>query len=496
MCNHDKSSELIHYKKIFIFDFIKLLLLVIVAYIFCYHLSQMLARFFLIGTLVLFYRSHRNYFWFAFFIIIFTNPLGLFSESLRERSVGIPFFSFGPGISFTYTNLFIIVALIKALIINNKPYKYEFNKALISLFIYFIILILLAFTIHKTTFATVLDILKVAFGYSLIYSLPRLLDRKDQLYSFLYLIIPFVVFFFLDGLYFLLNEYEYLNVGVNRNALLSSSGRLSFRYMFFGGQFHFIYPVFIFSLAISEIDKTKNKLFFTFALLSFGIIIFAALRSWFVIFSIVLLTYFILNRKRILIISIGAIIVIPLMVVTEKSISDTVISPSINRISSIAEINEEGSESYETIDYKISHRLPAQILLIKQNPITGWGFTDKMTDVDVGIFGMIAQVGFVGLILFLYLWYTVIISLINTIRKQKKLSTNRNVLIILLSGFVGLLISHFTTNQIFGINTFPIMVSLLLFLTDFYIKDFTQIFRRKILVDIKQPQRNGYNYER
>lgn len=48
---------------------------------------------------------------------------------------------------------------------------------------------------------------------------------------------------------------------------------------------------------------------------------------------------------------------------------------------------------------------------------------------------------------------------------------HRNALKIFLLGFIGLLISHFTTNQIFGLYTFSIMLSIYLYISDHYMKE-------------------------
>ena len=176
----------------------------------------------------------------------------------------------------------------------------------------------------------------------------------------------------------------------------------------------------------------------------------------------------------------GVLLILFFVLFSESSISREIFGGSMQRILSVFEVNREGYFLPESIESKFAVRLPPQLELIRQNPITGWGFTEKRGDVDVGIFGHWVEVGLVGLALFFFLWYDYIRLTRAAIKDRRLPRQYRNLMFVILAGFVGLLISHFTTNQIFGITYYTVFIPVYFWITDTFLRGAFSLTAKKI----------------
>jgi hypothetical protein len=144
---------------------------------------------------------------------------------------------------------------------------------------------------------------------------------------------------------------------------------------------------------------------------------------------------------------------------------------TLNAFSSDENVGESLS-SEKRIDY----RLPKVLKGFAQNPITGLGFSDiylnevgegsPYGDPHVGNFNLLANIGLIGFLLFSYLW----IVLISKLKKSKRILSDSNPykdsLTVLMAGFIGLLLAHFTSYQLFGV---VIMRNKFIFLAFYFI---------------------------
>ncbi len=471
-----KDQQVFNLFGIFSLENITILFLFCLTAFAVYFLPNILSHLLIIGYLFAFITSKRNYFWLGLFFILYSTPLGLFSENSIEAFHRLPLFSLASNISFSTFDLFVIVALLKSLKRRTK-FIYSFQKPLILLLFYFMFLIFLAIIIHQAPLNTVLDQVRGAFYFSLIFSIPRLLPSKEFVYKFILLITPFTFIIFIGSAYFFISNGDYLYNLINplgeiRHVTLGIQNSFESRFLLHGGQFVLVFIVFIYSLIHLQLTRTKNIYFVILIIISYSLIIMTASRSWFIIFGIILGTYLFQTRNKIpniifLSLLSGLLIV---FVLNNKTISPG-ITGAWERTNTIFDFGSEESVSRQSIEMKTIERLPQQLIYIRENPITGWGFTNRLADPDTGNFGLLVQVGFIGFVLFLIFWF----SYIKSVQKTKKnLSPNnpyRGVLNVLLASFLGLLLSHFTTNQIFGTHFFPVLLSTFFFLSEYYIKE-------------------------
>ena len=142
---------------------------------------------------------------------------------------------------------------------------------------------------------------------------------------------------------------------------------------------------------------------------------------------------------------------------------------AFQRISTVFSLGDESSPATQQINAKIDMRLPSQLQYIQENPLTGWAFTKRIGDPDVGNFALLVDVGFVGFLIFLWFWFSYFHILKKHIASAKTRNA-RNALRMLIVLFVGILLSHFTTNMVF-IYYGGIFVGTWVFLSEFIIQE-------------------------
>lgn len=417
----------------------------------------------------LFALSKRNYWWLAFYFIISIGVWGLFTEGTRDASTGFPLISFGRGFSFSFKQAFLFVALFKVVYFKRTFTSY-FKKPFIAIFWYFAFLVFLAL-LMGTSLGVVIDDLKKAVMWGSVIVFPALIKEEAEVFRLIYLILPVVLFVFVDGLYFLFTGGH--SIAELFNSLHDVRSVEVLRFQLHG--WHGVLLGFIISLALAQIHKSKQFFLYSIAGMAFFVELISGTRSWFIIFLIIA-AYTLLKGEKMRTMSIvgGFVMVIALYIVPMTNTSMTVFEGTTERILSVFEINQAGSASNKQIEAKLTQRLPQQLKYIKQNPITGWGFTEKKGDMDVGVIGQLVEMGLIGFFLFIWLWWRYL-SLTRSVSKNKYIPKEYRLLLrVFWIGMIGLLISHFTTNQIFGLYYYTLFIAIYFWLTNFFLKQAKQ----------------------
>lgn len=435
--------------------------------IFVFYFAPMPFRFVVMPILLgAFAISKHNYWWLALYFIIATGAWGLFTEGTRAATTGMPLISFGSGLSFTFKQLFVFVAFGKAIYLR-RPFRSLFASPFLVIFIYFALLLLISISIG-TPFGLIIDDLKHAIGWTLVFIFPALIVSREAVYRFIYLVLPIVILVFIDGMYFLFTEGHYIYELFNVFAKYESSQILRFKLP----GWHALLLGFIVSLALAQVERRYAFFLYTMAGMAFFAQLISGTRSWFVIFSIIAAyTLWRGEKMRPIVVVGGFVMLIVLYIVPMTNSSMSVFKGATERVFTVFEINQAGSDSNQQIEDKMSQRLPQQLKYISENPITGWGFTTKRGDMDVGVFGQIVEMGIVGLVLFVWLWRRYLQTTRSIFRNKQIQLSYRNLIAVFWIGFVGLLISHFTTNQIFGITYYILFIAVYFWVTDFFLRE-------------------------
>lgn len=420
------------------------------------------SHYFLFGfTIIVAAYSSKDYFWIAFFLIIYCTPLGLFSESKQDAVYRLPLFQLTSGIGFTTHDIFILLFLGKALL-KKRIYQFAFQAPWMLILLYGIFLFFVSIFLRGTSLTILLDHLRFSTYFSLMFSLPILIRNTDELLRIIQLLQPYAIIIFLGGVFFYVSDGAYIFTYFNpyyqiRMMGLGVDAAFSHRFDFHGQQFTLVFLSFFGALVRYSITAKSFDLLIS--LVCFLVIIFGGFRSWFIIFSFIYLAFFLTSpQKSRLVPYLGWAAVAIFLLVSVSSIGSGLVS-SWKRVETVFSIGDESSHSTKSLEFKREYRLGAQLDLIASSPVFGWGFTEKFIDADVGNFGMIAETGIFGFFFFAYLWLFFVLRVIGAIQRPDSDERYHHALKIAIATLGGLLISHFTTNQIFGWKSSMVLVS-------------------------------------
>ena len=429
---------------------------------FVYYLPPIFNKAYFILLLVLFWKSKRDYFWFAFVFILVGEPGGLFHGSLYTDVHRVPLYNVTGGISFGFYDLFFITAFAKAL---NKRRRSSLllRKPLILLLLYLGFLILISLVIG-TSKSTIISDARIFTAYTLFISIPFLVYRNEDFFKFIHLIFPVVFLVFIGQIYFLLSSrsLESFFLGSNTAFVVPIYNKA-------GGIQDFIRPssicsavpvYFCYIYALFFIAKKDyagdRRYLYVIVSFCFLIMVISATRVWIVMYTATFFLYcFYVSRSMfrllplltgICVVSFSAYLFVPG--------ANYAINNSLKRTHTIVAL-AKGDVTAEGTLQRIDVRLPRVLEGYKQSPIIGWGITDtfsQYSDYHVGNFNLLLQTGIIGFILFSNLWVTYYKMIFSTSKKISSTNSYKKPLAVLAIGFSGMLILHFTSYQFFGYN--------------------------------------------
>ena len=436
-----------------VLEVVLLLMLLFASVYAIYFAAEIVAKIFFLIVLVIFLFTKKDYFWFAFFFIIIAQPGWLFKPYAIGTTARVPIYTFLPSTSLTPVDLFVLLVFAKALV-HGRRTGLSLKRPLVYVLVYGVFLLLMSITVYASDINTLANMLRSTFMYTVILSFLFLVYDWDEIYKFMHLIFPVVFFILYTQIYFVLSGDEFVNI--------LSPGQRALAYTETGmirpvmGGVLLVFFTFIFSLFLLQHEKRKFARLYLYAVMvsSCLSIFMSATRIWVIMFSLVLLVYFIFIRRSargfVQIVSIFALLLLILVQVTplRERLTDSWIR--FSRISSVV----QGRFSQDTsFDQRYSVRLPNVLQGLKRNWLLGWGFSDtyvRYNDAHVGNFNMLLQVGFLGFLFFGYLWYAYFKMIYGAVNKTSVRSADRKSLSILASVFAAILVAHFSTYQFFG----------------------------------------------
>ena len=265
--------------------------------LFVYYAPLFLNKLYFLGLLAWFWKSKKNYFFFALTFVIMQQPGGLFQGALATDVHRVPLYNLMSGISFGFFDLFFIISLAKAWL-KGQHRRIILKRPLILLGVYLGFLFLLSM-VEGMSFGSMSFYLRNFSTYTLFVSFPFLMSDTKDLHRFMYLVFP-TVFIILSGqLYFLLTSQllESLFLGYSRIArawVYKEAGSNVLRPVAgLSGSVLLVFFSYIFSLLLSLWEQVKIRQYylFTVSTVSFLIIFLSATRSWTVVFLVLMGVY-------------------------------------------------------------------------------------------------------------------------------------------------------------------------------------------------------------
>lgn len=458
-------------------DLMAIIILFILSFYVVYFIPQIFSKLFFLFLLFLFLLSKKDYFWFAFFFILAQSPGYFFADFSGLSQYRLPLYTFLPGMSFTPLDLFVIVAILKA-ILKGKRTKLKLKKPLIFISFYIIFSFFITSFIFGTNVETLAWNLRWIFYYSIIISFSYLVTQKDEIYHFILLILPSIFFILFTQLYYVTTGIEFIdlfNPGYRGIALNTLTGEL--RPLVYWG----ILPFFSFVFALSLLENKDYKLskvylYFIIAI-SFLSIFLSATRQLFVMFLFTLASYILISRKKVkfsvcivfILFIIGAIIVSSDLISTEF-----LMQSSWGRTKQIFDIIRSGISSVDTGYQRLIIELPIILRVIKQNPFIGYGFSDitmSYYDNDFGCVNTILMFGIFGFSLFVYFFIRYFAMIKYSIKRLSDNNPFKTTLKTIAIAWAALILCYLSVQDFFTFYPAKIFfVSILLAINEFFVR--------------------------
>ena len=425
---------------------------------FVYYAPPIFNKAYFIVLLAFFWKSKRDYFWFAFVLVIIQQPGTLFHGGLATDMHRVPMYNVAAGTSFNFYDLFFITAFAKA-ITKGKKTALILNKPLFLLLCYLIFLVMIS-VVLGTSIGQLICYARLYTTYTLFISLPFLVYKKEEYFQFMHLLFPIVFVICASQVFTLLNR------GWNFESFFLGSSMIGAGVYKVAGVTDFIRPsdasdvmvllCFICSLFFLEkkdYQGSRVYLYFIIAA-SFLIIFVSATRSFIVMFTAVFFLYSVVISKLsprffVTVLLILAIFFASYLFVPKIKYA---VENSVRRTSTLISLTQRDLSLGGT-SIRLTERLPKVLNGIKQSPIIGWGISDtyaRLGDYHVANFNLILQAGIIGLLFFINLWVKYFRMVLGVRRQMFYSNSYRMPLLVLAVGFAGMLLLQLTTYQLFG----------------------------------------------
>ena len=412
----------------------------------------------------LFWYSKSDYFWFAFFLIISAFPGGFFLEMSGTALRRLPVFSPIPKISFSVMDIFLIIALIKAIIRGKKTKLIDvFRLKNIAILIPYIIIVSVFYGVSLKAFLN--GTARGFFFYTLLFSFPALIYNRKEIYKFMVLFFPFAILEIMAQIFTLKTGMEFATVfhsGAASEILNSVTGEI--RAIPSGYINIRLAYVFAFVLLESKENIVPKLYSYLIILISLSSVIISATRSAIIMYIFIFIAYFVfIARKKpnvFLQIFISSAVFIMLLDTFNVLDLNNILDSSYNRFVGAVSMEDGSVKAEDTFDNRISNRLPILWDNIKKSILIGYGFSDKYFNIYDGHLGGV----FVGLLqagVFGYSLYVIFIINIYRkcfwyIKKIPKDSSFYGIIKVFTLSFIGYMIVNLSVDPIFVLNSFTV----------------------------------------
>lgn len=390
-------------------EFLMLFLLLLASAILIYFVPVSLNRIIFLLFLILIWISKKNYFWYAFILLILEQPGGLFSGGAVSDPLRLPVYNLYSGVSFSFEELYIFLIFLKPLVKNklNILKTYAFKRQFQILGVLLIILLIVSLLLG-ISFVSLNNIYKTLIKLSLYFSAIFIFYNEEDIISFFRVLFPFVFIAISLQLYGIVQGQQL--VALFKPNVLLTKGGLSGELMrpiemsvillvtFFGS--------FLF-LGTGTKYFSRNYLMLINVTAFLGILM-TATRSWFLGFSVMYLFYFFLNGKFITrnfsYVFLGIVFAVIILLLVPKLTNQ--IKQAATRLETLEELAVGDITAGGTLS-RITVRGPKVMEGFKQSTILfGAGFSNlyfEYADGHVGYQNILLNSGIIGsLLLFLF----------------------------------------------------------------------------------------------
>lgn len=434
-------------------EILQLFLLYLISVIIIYFTPKGAGIFFQVLLLVLFFKSHRSYFWFAFMFLVESTPGAIFSFSDPVHNFSLVSGAAG---NLYFSLPFIAIAFYKFSKLKKNYPKY-FLTTIIGVLIFYFIFLLAGNGIYKWT-----AILRLTIPWLLLAVIPRLMPDEEHYANFFKLIFPFVGFVLITQVFKLITSEEFVTLigGIGNPALAQWKDILDANAAIRPAEGIFIPFLSLFG-AVYFLTKrtqryfTRGFLYLIIALSTLSIFI-TATRAWLLAVIFLLAGYSILIAKN------------PFKIILRFAFPAFIIFLLFITVPFLKLQADLAFARYETIGYllqgditaggtlsRLSIRAPKVMEYFYKQPFFGWGYGTEgaaFADGHVGHQNLLMQTGLTGYLIFFMFWIIYIIKMIDANKKLSVSSDYKNLPVILILFFLSIHIIN-TSAQWFNFLT-------------------------------------------
>jgi len=387
---------------------------------------------FFVGMLIWAWLSKRDYFFIAFFFIILQTPAYFFTNTPDS---GPPLITPFPRISFTPTDMFTVLLFLKVFFYK-KPVKMQIKVPFMILTLY-LIFSFISGAISSGSIKTPIIFFRPVFHLTWLISFLGLVNTREKVFRFLYLLLPIVFFILFTQFYILTNNQEFINVFVPFERTLITN-TLTGETRPVPGAWGLLLLCYIGAMLLAPFQTNKISKQYTYCMmtLAFISVLISATRFIFGMFFCILVgVYF--SRLRSLgniIIVIGVAVLALTIFINTGLLTDTYVRESIfSRVLQVFMLVQGEGHHIDTFGSRIQGLQP-MLQRIRDNIFLGYGFSDisaEYYDNNWGFFNTVLMFGVVGLIIFCLLAIAYLKLVFRTMRRLPFAAPARTALLVL-----------------------------------------------------------------
>jgi len=384
--------------------FFQLLFLLVLSAILVYYTPASINRIIFLLFFIPVWYSKKDFFWFAFVLILIEAPGGLFSGGLVGDQYRLPIYNLFPKVSFSFQEVYLVIILLKGIIkkqgFSYRSFTYRNQYSVLGILLVSLLIVSLLLGISLSSMR---NVYKTMISISLYISTLFVFKNEEDIINFFKTIFPFAFLAIILQLYGMLNQQQLVAVF---NPLISTpQGVLTgdemrpielavvVLFCFFGSL-----------LYLGDKRKTFSDKYLLFVnIISYISILLTATRSWFLGFTIIYLFYFYLNLKGLgnkvtsFVTAIGFFLIIIFMIPQIRN----QINVASKRLLTIEQLASGDQTAGGTLN-RITVRGPRVMDGFKNSTIIlGAGFSDlyyEYTDGHVGFQNILLNSGVIGFV--------------------------------------------------------------------------------------------------
>ena len=393
------------------------ILTVIAVYIFPkLGIPQILIKLSFIFLLLIIFYSKDDVFWLSWVFVISDAPGRLFTLTSCSTIYRLPMYTLMSGVSTGFTELFLIMYIIKFL--SKKTKLSLFNKYAKLIIIYGIFTIAYSFILGISQSALISSIRTILpwFWFLII---PEFISDPKRVEHLFQLLAPFAFIIFILSLQSQITG-EYLHNILSGESAYGFLGEAELELVRVNQADYLLFVLVFFALFYLSLERKifNNTYLNLIIIIGFITILLSATRGWIIALLILLSSVFFMKGYNLMKQFIRMLVMIGILIYIVQIFYPSFlfqISKSFERLDTLEALTEGDLTAGGTLA-RLTERGPRVMKEFKKSPIIGWGFSNHYfaySDMHVGNQTMLLQGGIVGytfwMVIFLLIFYNIFI---------------------------------------------------------------------------------------